>query len=457
MKIRITVLMIIISSCAFATHMIGGYIALEHMTGFTYNVKYYSITNVGPSIQADRCLQIVYFSDGDSIIVNRINGPFGAGICDTMMGEVIANGLKYSVYTGVKTFVNQGNFKAWVNDENRNDGIINIPGAVNIPFYCETFLRVFDPILYCPVNTVDFGFFPAYNATINSPFNSDLPIAMTEGDSITYLIDSCKSSFGNNIIGYSIPQGVSVNSSNGKFSISAPQQQGQFGFALRANKWRNGVLVSYTILDFGLNISSSFVNNVNLPVTSNLALNNDSIYSGNFAITDTIHISYNNPSQYQVNLYSEIDSNLIAQSTSGNTTNLNMTNLTGLERKQPYKLTLRAWQNLVTSNASKDYIFYFTIGNNDATLCTLPLDLGSNEATTSAIQIYPNPTQNELFINNAPVNSYIQIYNLQGQLVLKKALQKPSINLSELQNGLYLYHLYDNNNETLLNGKIIKD
>jgi hypothetical protein len=457
MKIRITVLMIIISSCAFATHMIGGYIALEHKTGFTYNVKYYSITNVGTLIQADRCLQIVYFSDGDSIIVNRINGPFGAGICDTMMGEIIANGLKYSVYTGVKTFGNQGNFKAWVNDENRNDGINNIPGSVNIPFYCETFLRVFDPILYCPVNTVDFGFFPAYHATINSPFNSDLPIAMTEGDSITYRIDTCKSSFGNNIVGYSIPQGVSVNSSNGKFSISPPQQQGQFGFALRANKWRNGVLVSYTILDFGLIISSSFVNNVTLPITSNLALNNDSIYIGSFAITDTIHISYNNPLQYQVNFYSEIDSNFIEQTTLGNITSLNITDLTSLERKQPYKLTLRAWQNLVTTNASKDYIFYFTIGNSDSTTCTLPLDLGNNEATKNAIQIYPNPAHKEIFINNAPINSYIQFYNLQGQLVFSKSIQKQTIDIGNLSLGLYFYKIIDLNGNIIYREKLMKE
>lgn len=430
---------------------------MEHVSGFTYNVNYYSITNVGPQIQADRCTQIVYFSDGDSIIVHRVNGPFGSGICDTMMGELIATGLKYSVYNGVKNFGNQGNFKAWVNDVNRNDGIINIPGSVNIPFYCETFLRVFDPLLYCPVNTVDFGFFPVYNAAINSLFNSDIPLVMTDGDSITYRIDTCKGSSGNNIIGYSIPQGVSINTNDGKFTIAPQAIQGQFGFALRTNKWRNGVLVSYTILDFGIYISASFNNNINLPISSNLSINNDSIYIGNFTIADTINISYNNVPQYQVNLYSEINSNLIEQSTLGSITNINITDLTSLERKQPYKLTIRAWQNLVTSNAAKDYIFYFTIGNSDSTNCTLPLDLGKNEIEKSEIQIYPNPAQNELFINNAPSNSYIQFYNLQGQLILNKSLQRSSVNISALQKGLYLYRIYDANNTAVLQVKMVKE
>jgi hypothetical protein len=435
MKLRLTLLMIIISSCTFATHMIGGYIAMEHLSGFTYNVNYYSITNVGPQIQADRCTQIVYFSDGDSIIVHRVNGPFGSGICDTMMGEIIANGLKYSVYNGVKTFGNQGNFKAWVNDENRNDGTINIPGSVNIPFYCETFLSVVDPLLYCPISTVDFGNFPLFNATINNSFHSDLPLVYSEGDSITYRIDTCKTSFGNNVVGYSIPPGVSITNLEGKFTINSPQQQGQFGFALRTNKWRNGVLVSYTILDFGMNFSPSVVNHVNLPIISNLTLNNDSIYIGNFAITDTVKINYTNTAQYQINLYSEINNSLITQ----NASSISISNLAQLERQQPYKLTIRAIESPMTTNAAKDYIFYFTIGNTDSTLCTLPIDLGGNEISKNEVLLYPNPTQNQFTITNSN-NMYLQVYDILGNIVIQKKLTSASeiIYTDFLIKGIYI-------------------
>lgn len=217
---------------------------MEHVTGFTYKVKFVSITNVGPQIQADRCFITVNFSDGDSVILNRVNGPTGSCSGTATMGVVTANGIKYNVYEGSKTFATPGNFKAWASDPNRNDGIINIPSSVNVPFYCETFLRVFDPTLYCPVSTVDFGNFPLFNAAINNSFKTDLPLVNTQGDSITYRIDSCKTSFGNNIVGYSIPQGVSVNPSNGKFTVTAQQLQGQLNFALRVNNWRNGILVS---------------------------------------------------------------------------------------------------------------------------------------------------------------------------------------------------------------------
>ncbi len=105
----------------------------------------------------------------------------------------------------------------------------------------------------------------------------------------------------------------------------------------------------------------------------------------------------------------------------------------------------------------QDYIFYFTIGNSDSTNCTLPLDLGKNEIEKSEIQIYPNPAQNELFINNAPSNSYIQFYNLQGQLILNKSLQRSSVNISALQKGLYLYRIYDANNTAVLQVKMVKE
>ena len=430
---------------------------MEHVSGFTYKIKFVSITNVGPQIQADRCTIFVYFSDGDSVNLNRVNGPTGSCPGTATMGLVIANGIKYNVYEGFKTFATQGSYKAWATDPNRNDGIINIPNSVNIPFYCETFLRVFDPALYCPVNTADFGNFPLFKAVVNNSFNSDLPLVDTQGDSITYRIDTCKTSFGSNIVGYSIPQGVSINSSKGKFTIAAPQVQGQFNFALRTNKWRKGVLVSYTILDFGMDISPSTINNVNLSISSNLVLNSDSIYIGNFAISDTVKINFTNSALYQINLYSEINNNLITQNITSSSGSISISNLAQLERKQPYKLTIRAINSPMTTNVSKDYIFYFNIGNTDATLCTLPQDLGSVETAKNSIQIYPNPAQNELFINNAPVNSSIQIYNLQGQMVLNKALQKASVNIDELQSGLYFYSIYNFNSNVIFNGKILKD
>lgn len=456
MKLKITALLILVCSCTFATHLIGGYIAMKHVSGYTYEVKYVSITNVSAQIQADRCWQTIYFSDGDSIIINRLNGPIGS--CqNATMGVVIANGIKYNSYQGLKTFNNPGNYTAWVMDANRSDGIINIPGSINVPMYHQSYITVVDPALYCPISTVDLGSFPVLKSNINENYFSDLSIIRTDGDSVTYRIDTCRVFSGNAIVGYSLPQGLSVNGSNGKLAMNTQAAIGSYALALRINTWRNGILVSYVTLDYSTQIYATGSNNVNLPITSNLTLNNDSIYSQNYSVTDTIKINYDNTAQYQVNLYSEINSSLITQNTIGAYTNLSIANLAQLERKQPYKLTLRAVENPMTTNASKDYIFYFTVGNTDSLLCTLPLDLGKNEISKNEIQPYPNPAQNELFFTNVPHNATIQCYNLQGQLVYAKPIQKNVIDISKLPAGLYFYKICDASGAVVSNGKMVKE
>ena len=89
--------------------------------------------------------------------------------------------------------------------------------------------------------------------------------------------------------------------------------------------------------------------------------------------------------------------------------------------------------------------------------CFNNIFVGIDDPIRDDFQIYPNPAHNELFVNNAPLNSHIQIYNLQGQMVLNKSLQKASVNINELQNGLYLYRIYNANSGVIFNGKMIKD
>ncbi len=53
------------------------------------------------------------------------------------------------------------------------------------------------------------------------------------------------------------------------------------------------------------------------------------------------------------------------------------------------------------------------------------------------IQIYPNPANDKLFINNLSPNSTISIYNLNGQLVLSRELSISEIDISQLLPGVY--------------------
>lgn len=442
MKVKIALVLILYNLTCYATHMLGGYISLQHITDYTYKVKFVSYTNEGANIQADRCYVNIHFSDGDSIICDRINGLPGNCTGVSTMGQVIANSVKYNVYEGIKTFNNPGDYLVWTYDPNRSDGIVNIPGSINAPFYIETFIRVVDPNLYCPISSIDFGQLPVLSNPINTIFEFNLPIVKNQNDSISYQLDTCRQYNNVPIIGYTYPTGISFNNDYGKFIMSTIAAQGKYGIATRVNKWRNGVLVSYTLVDFTFMLNGALSNTIQMPINSNLIANSDSVYIGNFSINDTIIITYFNPSNYVVSLYSEVNDSLITQNTSGTTTQLSLTNLSSLERRQPYKLTLRAIDNPITNNMGKDYIFLFTIGNNNLFNCILPQDLGAVENMKSSIQFFPNPANDYVSINGAK-NQYLNIIDIYGKTIYKGQLKSDTevIDIQDLSNGVYIINI----------------
>lgn len=65
------------------------------------------------------------------------------------------------------------------------------------------------------------------------------------------------------------------------------------------------------------------------------------------------------------------------------------------------------------------------------------------------IQLYPNPAQEELYIENGNNGSYdLKIYNILGQLHSSSQIlaeTKNKISLNALPNGIYLVNLYEGN------------
>ncbi len=60
------------------------------------------------------------------------------------------------------------------------------------------------------------------------------------------------------------------------------------------------------------------------------------------------------------------------------------------------------------------------------------------DGETNRYGIYPNPATDQLYIrNNVPVNTRVMIYNLQGKQVLTEQVNTNSINISQIEKGLY--------------------
>ncbi len=76
----------------------------------------------------------------------------------------------------------------------------------------------------------------------------------------------------------------------------------------------------------------------------------------------------------------------------------------------------------------------------------------SNEASERII--YPNPASDRLYFKNTSYEAQIQIYDLQGRMVLNQALTEGSIDISELPKGIFVVKIIDNEITTL--DKIVK-
>lgn len=89
--------------------------------------------------------------------------------------------------------------------------------------------------------------------------------------------------------------------------------------------------------------------------------------------------------------------------------------------------------------------------------CYNNLFVGIEKNENNKVVLFPNPANNELFASNLPNNTFIQFYNLQGQLVLNKSIQKPNIDISNLPTGMYFYTINNKMGSNIQTGKLIKN
>jgi hypothetical protein len=78
--------------------------------------------------------------------------------------------------------------------------------------------------------------------------------------------------------------------------------------------------------------------------------------------------------------------------------------------------------------------------------------LASNELEN--FSIYPNPTENELYVEAADANA-IEVYNQLGLMVAEYTI-KEKITLSNLTSGIYFLKIYNTQNQLIKTSKITK-
>jgi hypothetical protein len=273
-----------------ATHNRAGEITYKWISGYTYQIKITTYTNIGSGNIADRCEDTLYFGDGSRATVLRSNGPLGP-CSPATNGVPISSIIKLNEYVTTHTYSGPGNYLLSMEDPNRNANVINIPNSVNQVFYIESYLVIpasgsgknDSPIL---------TFNPTDNGCVGQCFYHNPGAYDLDGDSLSYELTSSKGHLGQPCPGYTYPSTgggtYTINASTGTLAWCTPQIQGDYNLAMLIKEWRrdnngNYFLIGYVERDLQVTVG----NCNNLPPHIQVANSDTCILEGTF-LTHTV-------------------------------------------------------------------------------------------------------------------------------------------------------------------------
>jgi gliding motility-associated-like protein len=235
---------------AFATHQRAAEITYRHISGLTFEVKIITYTYT-PS-PADRPELTINWGDGTFSVLLRtqkVNLP------DNVSLNVYEYKPEAGAITNRHTYSSPGTYTLWMEDPNRNYGVVNIPNSVNVPMYVESELVINpflgynnSPVLLNP--PIDIGC--VSRTFIHNPGAFDL-----DGDSLSYRLVPCKTTDGIDIPGYTYPEASDffvINPVTGDVVWQTPVLQGEYNIAFVIDEWRNGIKVGSVRRDMQIEI-----------------------------------------------------------------------------------------------------------------------------------------------------------------------------------------------------------
>lgn len=237
LKLFFTLTALLVLGPAMATHNRAGEITYEWITGFTYRVTITTYTK--ESAPADRCELDINWGDNTSSTLVRVNGPAGCSNGGGL-GESLGNDFKKNIYIGTHTYPAAGIYTMSVLDPNRNGGVSNIPGSINVPFYIESVLRI-NPQLGNN-NSVTLLNPPIDDGCTQQLFLHNPSAYDADGDSLVFDLVDCRG-----LNGTPIPEtydpayvqdSIKIDPVTGELIWDVPQNAGQFNFAIRITEYR---------------------------------------------------------------------------------------------------------------------------------------------------------------------------------------------------------------------------
>lgn len=220
-------LMLISTSALFATHNRAGEVTYRRLSGYQFEIKIVTYTKT--SSPADRPELDFFWGDGASSTLPRVTIDLNVG-----------PDIQRNVYFGTHTYPGNGTYIMYFLDENRNGGVVNIPGSVNIPFYVETQLIISPAVTVN--NSPQLLQPPIDDGAVNRIFIHNPNAFDIDGDSLSYELVPCKGANGAPIPTFFTPpanNSFTLDNITGDLIWDSPLTQGEFNVAMIIREWRN--------------------------------------------------------------------------------------------------------------------------------------------------------------------------------------------------------------------------
>ncbi len=236
----------------------AGDITYKWLYGYTYEIKYTTYTTNGPGVY--QCsIDTACLGDGFTPVIYRSNGVTTMCSAPAHDGVLINSTIKLSEYVTSHTYGGPGNYNICFEQANRNAGIINIPGSVNVTMSFESSLTI-SPFL-ATNSSPTFANIPiAYGCLSSSCFTYNPMASDINGDSLAYSIVPYM------ISGASLPSGgvggsFSMNPVTGTLTWCNPQLTGDYNVRIKIEEWRKDLggvptLIGYVFRDTQFIIST---------------------------------------------------------------------------------------------------------------------------------------------------------------------------------------------------------
>lgn len=423
-----------LTNFASASHMMGGQITVEHVSGMDYRVVYTAYRDMtGIPIAQVASINFMDSVSGTSFIVPI---PYDTAI------TVLVPGVQEYVYDTIITFPNVGSWYVSYQECCRNAAILNMtsPGGEFHHFYSIVQIDTANstPVFLNP---------PIVLAQENVPFYyNPLPFDI-DGDSIAWSLDVPLSSNGTPVAGYVLPSSDTLVPFNmdpitGEITF-LPNMLGNFQVSVRVKEYRNGVQIGEITRDMQLIV----VQSLNVPAVLMISSNSAPFNGKAYTIAPGAAFSMNVTIYDQDNQGLTLSGNGEPFGLAFNPATLNVVNGTGSAtatvawtpdasqaRPAPYILGLRISENFGNMVFQSDVSVSLKVGIGVT---------GINEnANDAQLALSPNPTSDQFniqFVAKSTNDVAVEVLTVDGKNAAKFVNTQIATGLNVIQvNNLHL-------------------